>query len=98
MNNDTSKTGLDLINNLNHYAYDYKKSFGGDHVTCGYVAQELQELNDSLVMEIEQQDGTILLQPKASNIIPNLSLAIKQQQQMIEDLKAEIELLKKQIK
>lgn len=97
LNDDMPKTGLDLINSLNHYAFDYKETFGGGHVNCGYIAQELQELNSDLIMEIEQQDGTTLLQPKASNIIPNLSLAIKQQQEIIENQNNKINALEKQL-
>lgn len=93
-----SKIGLDLINSLNHYSYDYIESFGGEHISCGYVAQELKELNSNLVLEVEQEDGSTILQPSAPNIIPNITFALQQQQAEIERLKREIEDLKTLIK
>lgn len=92
------KIGLDLINNMNHYSFDYIESFGGSHVNCGYIAQELKELNDSLVLEIKQEDGSTILQPSVPNIIPNITFALQQQQAEIEELKREIKELKSLIK
>ena len=83
------KIGLDLINSINHFNFNYKEN--GGFVDCGYVAQDLQKNNSDLVREVVQNDESIVLEPVTSMLIPNLSLAIKQQQE-------EINLLKEQIK
>ena len=87
--------GLDLINKLKHYSFNFKEELGGNKVDCGYIAQQLQEVNPGLVNEVKQADGDTILQPVESYIIPNLTLALQQQQKMIEDLQARIEKLEK---
>lgn len=96
---DNVKIGLDLINSINHYSYNYKETLGlgNEHVDCGYIAQQLQSLNPNLVRTVPQQDGSILLEPRASMIIPHLSKAIQEQQDQIDFLNKEIEFLKKEI-
>lgn len=75
------KIGLDLINSINHYNFNYKEN--GGHVDCGYIAQDLQKNNSDLVREVVQNDESIVLEPVTSMLIPSLSLAIKQQQEQI---------------
>lgn len=87
------KTGLDLIKSINHYSYDYIESLGlgHEHVDCGYIAQQLKELNPGLVREVPQQDGSVLLEPRASMLIPHLSRAIQEQQEEIDRLEKMIQ-------
>ncbi|WP_297437012.1 tail fiber domain-containing protein, partial [uncultured Clostridium sp.] len=85
------KIGLDLINSINHFNFNYKEN--SDFVDCGYIAQDLQKNNSDLVREVKQNDGSIVLEPVASLIIPNLSLAIKEQQEQINLLKEQIKSL-----
>lgn len=91
-----NKIGLNLISSIEHYQYNYRKSagLGTEKVECGYIANQLQRVNSSLVREVEQGDKSINLEPRASMIIPNLSLAIQEQQNQIDSLKQEIRLLK----
>ena len=88
----TNKIGLDLVNSINHYSFNYneEKGFGNESVDCGYIAQDLQSLNPSLVREVPQQDGKILLEPRASMIIPHLSKAIQEQSEIIKKLESRI--------
>lgn len=81
------KIGLSFVTSIEHYLFDYKEEDRGAHVECGYVAQNLQEHNSTTVREVIQGDGTIIREPVASSIIPNVTLAIKEQQEIIEQLK-----------
>lgn len=89
---DNQKIGLDLINSINHFSYNYKEDagVGCESVDCGYIAQQLKEVNPSLVREVPQQDGNILLEPRASMIIPHLSKAIQEQDEKIKNLEEKI--------
>lgn len=86
------KTGLDLINSIDHFSYNYKEDsgLGSEHIDCGYIAQQLKEVNPGLVREVPQQDGNILLEPRASMIIPHLSKAIQEQDEKIKNLEEKI--------
>lgn len=90
---DNKKTGLDLINSIDHFSYNYKEDsgLGTEHIDCGYIAQQLKEVNPSLVREVPQQDGSVLLEPRASMIIPHLSKAIQEQQTIISKLEKMIQ-------
>ena len=100
------KIGLNLIKSINHYNYDfhnYKKVEDEEEevittqVDCGYMAQNLQEHNSQLVHEITQGDGEVLLSPRPSAIIPNITLAMQEQQQQIEELQATVTKQQEQI-
>lgn len=88
--NTDSRIGLDLINSMNHYSYVYKEDSRNETIECGYIAQQLKEVNPGLVREVPQQDGNILLEPRASMIIPHLSKAIQQQDEKIKKLEERI--------
>ncbi|WP_288219050.1 phage tail spike protein, partial [uncultured Clostridium sp.] len=80
-------TGLELIKKIKHYEFDYDETKGFEgHIDCGYISQQLQEINSSFVTEVEQEDGTILLQPLASALLPHITKAMQQQQEKIEEL------------
>lgn len=89
-----NKIGLDLIKSINHYSFNYKDD-KDNTVECGYISQDLQENNKQLVVAGMQEDGTEILQPRVSTIIPNLSLAIQEQQKIIEKLERRIEELER---
>ncbi|MBP3931202.1 MAG: tail fiber domain-containing protein, partial [Peptostreptococcaceae bacterium] len=88
--------GLDLVNAIEHYSFDYNKEscIESNRVECGYIAQQLREVNPDLVRAIEQGDGSEVLSPRADIIIPYLSKAIQEQQRQINLLKKEIYLIK----
>ncbi|HAT4354509.1 TPA: hypothetical protein I9140_001014 [Clostridium perfringens] len=86
----TNKIGLELIKAINHYKFRYKSN-PTKKIECGYVAQDLQRHNKQIVNSIKQSDGTEILQVDERTIIPNLSLAIQEQQKIIEKLERRIE-------
>lgn len=91
-------TGLELIKKIKHYEFDYDETKGFEgHIDCGYISQQLQEINSSFVTEVEQEDGTILLQPLASALLPHITKAMQQQQEKIEELENIILELKSKI-
>lgn len=90
----TNKTGLELIKAINHYKFRYKSN-PTNKIECGYVAQDLQRHNKQIVNSIKQSDGTEILQVDERTIIPNLSLAIQEQQKIIEKLERRIEELER---
>ena len=91
-------TGLELIKKIKHYEFDYDETKGFEgHIDCGYVSQQLQEVNTNLVTEVEQEDGTVLLQPLASALLPHITKAMQQQQEKIEELENIILELKSRI-
>ena len=90
----TNKTGLELIKAINHYKFRYKSN-PTKKIECGYVAQDLQRHNKQIVNSIKQSDGTEILQVDERTIIPNLSLAIQEQQKIIEKLERRIEELER---
>lgn len=91
-------TGLELIKKIKHYEFDYDETKGFEgHIDCGYISQQLQEINSSFVTEVEQEDGTILLQPLASALLPHITKAMQQQQEKIEELENIILELKSRI-
>lgn len=51
---DSNINGIDEIMKIPHYAFDWKdKDY---HVDCGYIAQDMEELNQSYVVKIAQHD------------------------------------------
>ena len=81
--NPTKKIGLELIKSIKHYEFDFKDD--SEHVSCGYISQQLGEVNDELILGIKQGDGETLYQPIEGKIIPHLSKAIQEQQMIIEN-------------
>lgn len=81
--NSTKKIGLELIKSIKHYEFDFKDN--SEHVSCGYISQQLGEVNDELILGVKQGTGEILYQPVEGKIIPHLSKAIQEQQIIIEN-------------
>ena len=88
---DTKVNALDIIRKIKHREFKYNNN--DNLVKIGYVADELQEIDDELIFEVGEDK---LKQPSTSYIIPLLSKAIQEQQEQIEKLKKEIESLKKE--
>ena len=87
--NSTKKIGLELIKSIKHYEFDFKDN--SEHVSCGYISQQLGEVNDELILGVEQGTGGTLFQPIEGKIIPHLSKAIQEQQVIIENQQQIIE-------
>ncbi len=74
-------SGVDEIMKIPHYAYDWiDKDY---HVNCGYVAQNMENVNKSFVLKIPQKDekGKFLgynYQIDETNIIPVITKSIQE--------------------
>lgn len=83
----TSKVNaLDHILNINLKSYNY---VDGINVENGFIAQELAKISEDLVLRVVQSDGTEILQPRASGIIPWLTKAMQEQNVYIKQLENE---------
>jgi hypothetical protein len=85
---------LDVVTKLNPVTYRYKESWTKDQSTqTGFIAQELLTALDGQVYVdgVVQQGGSEGYYSVAyQNIIPILTKAIQEQQQMIETLQAKV--------
>jgi hypothetical protein len=79
--------GLEVINELNPVAYDWKADGKSDE---GLIAQEVKELVPNAVSETE--DG--YYQMDYSKLVTPLIKAVQEQQKQIEELKQQLEELK----
>ena len=90
---DTSVYALDIIKQIKHKEFDWIDS--GRHIDVGYIAQEMEEISDDLVMKPESEDeyygiDTFYLQGV-------MTKAMQEQQVIIESLQKEIEILKRKV-
>ena len=83
-----SARGLEVINELNPVAYDWKADGKSDE---GLIAQEVMKLVPNAVSETEEG----YYQMDYSKLVTPLIKAIQEQQEQIEELKQEIKELKK---
>lgn len=87
---DTKVNALNIIKKMKHRSFKYN---GNDElVKIGYVADELQEIDEQMIFEVGENK---LKQPKESYIIPILSKAIQEQQEYIEKLEKRIKNLER---
>lgn len=78
---------LDKVKQLKGVSYNYK---GNERTSIGFIAQEVEPI----LPEVVSTDGDGFKSVGYANIVALLSEAIKEQQAMIEELRAEIEVLK----
>lgn len=93
---DSKVDALETIKKIKHREYD--RIDMEEHNKLGYVAQELQKVDSSFVFGVKQGDGTETLNIDPSKIMPYLTKAIQEQQDIIEKLQDDIEILKKEVK
>lgn len=92
---DSQKDSLSKIMQIQHKQFDWKDGRG--HVSMGWIAQDLQKIDDELVIHVKQEDGSELLQPSHPVILPHITRAIQQQQEIIENLKLKITMLESRL-
>ena len=92
---DSVENGLDKILAIKHRQFDWKKDH--DHVRLGYVADELAEIDEDFILDVGDNK-----QVRPSGIVPAITKSIQEmweiiesQQTQINELKEEIERLKK---
>lgn len=88
---DSQYKALDKVMKIKHRSFDYKK---GKHVNLGYVADELQEIDSDFVIEVGEEK---MKQPLPKALIPLLSKAIQEQQEIIEKLESRVDELEKKV-
>lgn len=90
---DSKYNALDTLMKIKHRQFIYRKS--NEKVLIGYVADELQEIDSNMVFEVGSQK---IKQPSTSYIIPILSKAIQEQQEIIDKQDKRITELENQVK
>jgi precorrin-6B methylase 2 len=85
--------GTDYVNQLNPVSFEWKSEANGTGTKFGFIAQEVQEI----IPEIVSTDSTGTLGLDTVSMIPFLVKAIKEQQEIIDSLKSEIQNIKNQL-
>lgn len=91
--NNSSVDALDIISKIKHREFRWKSN--GIKNNCGYIAQELEELNEEFVLKIKQDDGTYRYQVNEIALIPYITKAF---QEYVEKTDARIDKLEQEIK
>lgn len=86
---DTKVKALDIINKIPHKEFKYNNN--EELIKIGYVADDLQEIDNQLVFEVGEDK---IKQPNEKYIIPLLTKAIQEQQEQIDQLRKELEEVK----
>ena len=91
--------GLDIVKKLHPVTYQWKevngKDFGMKGIQTGFIAQELEEVFPSMVITLDDSLQTKNI--KSAELIPVLTKAIQEQQEIINELQKEKERQNKQI-
>ncbi|MDI9215940.1 phage tail spike protein [Clostridium tertium] len=78
-------SSIEEIKKIKHYSYSFKEPEKyGEGSKCGYIAQELKEIDNNFAFTVEQEDGSEIYYPNFNNIVPYITLALKEQQQQID--------------
>jgi hypothetical protein len=85
--------GTSLVNQLNPVSFEWKSGVGGTGTKYGFIAQEVQAVIPDIVST--DQSGTIGID--TVSLIPFLVKSIKEQQETIEQLRAEIQFIKSEL-
>ncbi len=85
---DSTVRALSTINAIKHKSFDFKDF--EKHRECGYIAQQLEEVNEEFVKDVPQGDGSVT---KQVNTFELLSYATK----AIQELSAKVDALEERI-
>lgn len=94
---ETTVTALDYINQIDHKQFDWKQE-GREGVRCGYVAQQLEEIDLDVTFKIKQPEGSEideLYQIDSTRLMPYLTKAIQELSAQVKNLQNQIDILKK---
>ena len=91
----TEVSALEELMKIQHKQFDWKDT--GKHQKIGYIANQLQNISEEFVIEVPQEDDRILLQVDEKTIIPLITKAIQEQQELIKDMAERIEKLEKKV-
>lgn len=84
---DSIENALEKIMQIRHRCFNWKES--GEHQKNGYIAQELEKIDNEFVMNENDKYSINVL-----NLLATVTKAMQEQQKQIEDLQLEIENMK----
>lgn len=93
------KNALDIINKIEHKSFTWKAT--DEHKKIGYIAQQLKELDDSLVIEVKQPEESKydnLYQLDINSLMALSTKAIQELSKENQELKNKLNELEKRIK
>ena len=85
--------GTVYINQLNPVSFEWKSGIGGTGTKFGFVAQEVQQV----IADVVSTDPSGTIGIDTVSLIPFLVKSIKEQQETIEQLRAEIQFIKTEL-
>jgi hypothetical protein len=85
--------GTVFVNELNPVSFEWKSEANGTGTKYGFIAQEVQQV----IPEIVSTDSTGTIGLDTVSMIPFLVKAIKEQQEVINTLKVEIQNIKSEL-
>jgi hypothetical protein len=88
---ENNMSALDIIMKIQHKSFDWKRD--NTHVTHGFVAQELEQVQSEFVFKVKQLENAEfeeLYQIDANKIVPYLTRAIQELKQEIDELKLKL--------
>ena len=92
---DSEVDALKVINAIEHKRFDFIKY--EKHRECGYVAQQLETVNEEFVIDVEQGDGSILKQVNTFELLSYATKAIQELSAKVDALEERIATLEKEL-
>lgn len=101
----SASNGIEVINKIKHRKFRWKDiadGLGENHegfpVDCGYIAQEMQEINPRFVITVSKGTKNERLQINESSVIPYITKAIQELADKVSELQKENAKLKNALK
>lgn len=85
---------LEEIMKIKHRQFDWKEN--GEHIKIGYVAQEMQEIDENFVDKIfpdEDEKENYILQINEKGLVPVITKAIQEQQKQIDNINNKLDFI-----
>lgn len=86
---------LELVKLIQHKQFEWKQN--NEHQSIGYVANQLAEVHPELVIKVPQENGETLLQINEQTLIPLLSKAIQEQNELIKNMDERLKILEEKV-
>lgn len=83
---DSRENALDTVKKIRHVEFDFKEN--NVHVKCGYIAQELQKINDAFVVETPGDEPALFVADH--EILAYTTKAVQELSAKVEELEARI--------
>lgn len=91
---DTSVHALDILMQIKHKEFDWIDT--GRHIDVGYIAQEMEEISDDLVIKPDSEEDSYGIDTFYLQGV--MTKAMQEQQEMIESMQLKIQELERKIK